>query len=308
MSSCKMTLIGLYNYDNSIFENLTFPVGVDKDLAINEILMECGEFEILYADIDFLKYQITKWGEKHYFTFEKWLKALAEEFNPIHNYDRYEEYTDTHSGSGKQVDSEKRSDSDNRMRSESGDASRTNDHTSNHANVHSESHDDSHTEEKTSDSTGASFTDTHSSTDDDVKRNVSAYDSSTYQPKEQEKTDGKTNGNGSGTSMSHIKDKTTSGNISANNAFDSASDSASDSETNAENRNAFESGSSTGTADRQSEHTNTDVNKHEAHLYGNIGVTTSVAMLTEYTNFYKDFNLYGQIAGLFVDEFCIRIY
>lgn len=300
MSSCKMTLIGLYNYDNSIFENLTFPVGVDKDLAINEILMECGEFEILYADIDFLKYQITKWGEKHYFTFEKWLKALAEEFNPIHNYDRYEEYTDTHSGSGKQVDSEKRSDSDNRMRSESGDASRTNEHTSNHTN----SHDESHTEEKTSDSTGASFTDTHSTTDDDVKRNVSAYDASTYQPKEQEKTDGKTNGNGSGTSMSHIKDEASSGSTSN----DAASDSASDSETNAENRNAFESGSSTGTADRQSEHTNTDVNKHEAHLYGNIGVTTSVAMLTEYTNFYKDFNLYEQIAGLFVDEFCIRIY
>lgn len=256
MSSCKLTLIGLYNYDNSIFENLTFPAGVDKDLAINEILMECGEFEILYSDLDFLKFQITKWGEKHYYTFEKWLTALAAEFNPIHNYDRYEEYTDTHSGSGKQIDSEKRNDVENRS--------------------------SNHSEDKTSDSTGASFTDTHSTTDDDTKRNVSAYDSSTYQPKEQEKTDGKTSGNGSGTSMSHIKDGL------------SGSDS--------------ESSVSSGNADRQSEHTNNDINKHVAHLYGNIGVTQSTEMLGSFVSFYKDFNLYEQIAGLFVDEFCIRIY
>lgn len=256
MSSCKLTLIGLYNYDNSIFENLTFPAGVDKNLAINEILMECGEFEILYPDLDFLKFQITKWGEKHYYTFEKWLTALAAEFNPIHNYDRYEEYTDTHSGSGKQIDSEKRNDVENRS--------------------------SNHSEDKTSDSTGASFTDTHSTTDDDTKRNVSAYDSSTYQPKEQEKTDGKTSGNGSGTSMSHIKDGL------------SGSDS--------------ESSVSSGNADRQSEHTNNDINKHVAHLYGNIGVTQSTEMLGSFVSFYKDFNLYEQIAGLFVDEFCIRIY
>lgn len=256
MSSCKLTLIGLYNYDNSIFENLTFPAGVDKDLAVNEILMECGEFEILYSDLDFLKFQITKWGEKHYYTFEKWLTALAAEFNPIHNYDRYEEYTDTHSGSGKQIDSEKRNDVENRS--------------------------SNHSEDKTSDSTGASFTDTHSTTSDDTKRNVSAYDSSTYQPKEQEKTDGKTSGNGSGTSMSHIKDGL------------SGSDS--------------ESSVSSGNADRQSEHTNNDINKHVAHLYGNIGVTQSTEMLGSFVSFYKDFNLYEQIAGLFVDEFCIRIY
>lgn len=272
MASSKLTLIGMYNFDNHIFDDLTFPAGVDKDLAIAEILTECGEFEILYPDINFLKFMITTWGKKHYFTFDKWLKALSEEFNPIHNYDRYEEYTDSHTGSGQQRDYEKREDSDNRVRSEAGDSSH------------------SHSEDKTSDSNGVSFTDTSSDNDQTVARDVSAYDSSTYQPKEQETTDGSTSGNGSGASMSHVKDEA--------NASDTDSDS----------RNAIESGSSTGTADRQSEHSTTDINKHEAHLYGNIGVTTSVAMLTEFTGFYKDFNLYEQIASLFVDEFCIRIY
>ena len=284
MASSKLTLIGMYNFDNHIFDDLTFPAGVDKDLAIAEILTECGEFEILYPDINFLKFMITTWGKKHYFTFDKWLKALAEEFNPIHNYDRYEEYTDSHTGSGQQRDYEKREDSDNRVRSEAGDS------------THNAQHSSSHDEDKTSDSNGVSFTDTSSDNDQTVSRDVSAYDSSTYQPKEQETTDGSTSGSGSGASMSHVKDDISS----SDNATDQASDS--------DSRNAIESGSSTGTADRQSEHSTTDINKHEAHLYGNIGVTTSVAMLTEFTGFYKDFNLYEQIASLFVDEFCIRIY
>ena len=47
MSSATLTMIGLYNYDNTLFDNLTFPAGIDKDLAINQILMSCGEFEAL---------------------------------------------------------------------------------------------------------------------------------------------------------------------------------------------------------------------------------------------------------------------
>ena len=39
MSCSKITLIGLYNYDPTIFDNLTFPTGIVKDVAINEILI-----------------------------------------------------------------------------------------------------------------------------------------------------------------------------------------------------------------------------------------------------------------------------
>ena len=51
-----------------------------------------------------------------------------------------------------------------------------------------------------------------------------------------------------------------------------------------------------------------EIMKHDAHLYGNIGVTTSVQMLKEFVGFYKDFNLYEQIAGLFADEFVIGVF
>lgn len=93
--SAKLTLMGLYNYDNTIFDNLTFPTGIDKSTAENAILMRCAEFEILYPGLDFLKFAIGAWSAKHERTFAKWHEALELEYNPLDNYDRHEEYTDT---------------------------------------------------------------------------------------------------------------------------------------------------------------------------------------------------------------------
>lgn len=103
MSLAKMTLIGFYNaYEDSdpIFEDLTLPSGIDKELFINSLLLDAGEFEVLYADPDFFKNAITVWGQKWYHTFEKWCEAISADYDPISNYDRKEEWTTkTDSGS-----------------------------------------------------------------------------------------------------------------------------------------------------------------------------------------------------------------
>ena len=93
--SAKLTLMGMYNYDNSVFDNLTFPTGIDKSVAENAILMRCSEFELLYPDLDYLKFAIGVWSAKHERTFAKWHEALELEYNPLDNYDRHEEFTDT---------------------------------------------------------------------------------------------------------------------------------------------------------------------------------------------------------------------
>ncbi len=49
-------------------------------------------------------------------------------------------------------------------------------------------------------------------------------------------------------------------------------------------------------------------NTHKAHIHGNIGVTTSVKMLEEFTQFYKNNNIYSMICDLFADEYLIRLY
>lgn len=94
----KLTLIGLYNYDNTALDLLSFPEGIDKNLAISTILLRCGEFELLYPSLPFVKSLCDVWSKKHYRTFEKWFAALAVEYEPLNNYDRHEIYSDTHSG------------------------------------------------------------------------------------------------------------------------------------------------------------------------------------------------------------------
>lgn len=101
MSQAKITLIGIENYlnpDHSVFEKLVVPEDIDKDTLINSILLRCQEFELLYSDPDFLIDAVNVWGKKNYWTFNKWVKALNINYDPLYNYDRTEEFTDTHSG------------------------------------------------------------------------------------------------------------------------------------------------------------------------------------------------------------------
>lgn len=101
----KLTILGIENYENankrSLFSNLVFPEGINKEDATNTILMRCGEFEPLYSDPSFLRDAISLWGRKWYKTFERWNAALSIEYNPLENYDRNETWKDTHTGTDK---------------------------------------------------------------------------------------------------------------------------------------------------------------------------------------------------------------
>ena len=57
MSTMNLTLIGMYNYDPTIFDDLTLPPEIDKQLFIDNLLMRSGEFELLYPSADFLSLQ-----------------------------------------------------------------------------------------------------------------------------------------------------------------------------------------------------------------------------------------------------------
>lgn len=98
MAKAKITLIGFYNYmqslNDDLFGNLTTPDGIDRQLLINNILFNYGEFEVMYADPYFMKNMIGIWSDKWQFTMTKWLEAITAEFNPVENYDRIENWTD----------------------------------------------------------------------------------------------------------------------------------------------------------------------------------------------------------------------
>lgn len=66
-----ISILGLYKWDNTIFDNFYLPSTIDKDVLIDNLLMECAEFEILYPDSDFMKDAIEKWSLKE---LDKWNK------------------------------------------------------------------------------------------------------------------------------------------------------------------------------------------------------------------------------------------
>ena len=100
MSLAKLTMIGLNQYlhqmkDQTLFDLLELPEGIDKELVVDNILLQGGEFEVLYADPEFMRNAIGMWGRKHYYTFDKWIKAQDIEYSPLENYDRMEDWSDT---------------------------------------------------------------------------------------------------------------------------------------------------------------------------------------------------------------------
>ena len=99
MSSAKITTVGFYQYmnayNNDLFGLLNLPPDIDKDTLVNNIMLRGGEFEVVYSNPDFYKSAIGLWSNKHYRTFEKWINALNIDYNPLENYDRMEEWSDT---------------------------------------------------------------------------------------------------------------------------------------------------------------------------------------------------------------------
>lgn len=98
MSTMKLTLLGLNKYmtdfEDDLFGGMILPAGIDKDILTNNILLRGADFEVMYADPYFMKDAITLWSKKWNRTFTKWVEALAIEYAPLENYDRFENYTD----------------------------------------------------------------------------------------------------------------------------------------------------------------------------------------------------------------------
>lgn len=104
MASSKTTLIGMnifmLNMNDDLFKNLTLPEDLDKQTLVNNILMRGGEFEVLYSNPTAMQQMIGLWSATWQPTFIRWARALAIEYAPLENYDRFEHWTDEVDGEG----------------------------------------------------------------------------------------------------------------------------------------------------------------------------------------------------------------
>ena len=94
MIPATLSILGLYNYDSTIFDNMVSPFE-DNENLIQNILMECAELEILYPDADFMKFAIGAWSQKQLPIWNKLYNTEKLEYNPLENANRTEETNDT---------------------------------------------------------------------------------------------------------------------------------------------------------------------------------------------------------------------
>ena len=104
-----ISILGLYNYDPTIFDDLTIPTDddnvplFDKSALVDIICMQNAELSLLYTRPSTMKSMIGLWSASSQYTWEKLGKTLYLEYNPIWNKDGtiVDDYDVTDTGEGK---------------------------------------------------------------------------------------------------------------------------------------------------------------------------------------------------------------
>lgn len=89
-----LSVIGLYNWDATIFDEMAMPSYVDKDdvvhtldrdTLVNSILMDTGELETLFANSDKMKEILKIWSNRRVNTWSRMYEVLDREYDPFIN-------------------------------------------------------------------------------------------------------------------------------------------------------------------------------------------------------------------------------
>ena len=288
----RWTLIGMRAYDPSLFDTLELPEGYDKQTFVDALLLEHGEKCVLYTDPEFMKYSIGIWSRKWSLELSRIYEALTAEYNPLYNYDRFEEISDGETRSYSRHENGTRNATDK--------PDYTNTQTNNNTDTTTNANTDTRTNNNVDSERSSNTQTTDAKRDRVTEHTISADNSSGYSPEWKETTnDGKTeqtnSGNATTTHTGTITDAHTgtitdthTGTITNKLAGTTQNVAESDARTIGDNE--------------------TRSNTHTAHIFGNVGVTTSTKMIDEIIAQRVDKNLYDITTRLFANELLIPIY
>lgn len=85
-----LTIAGLYNFDNTLFDNLVLPTDVVKDTAIFHIIEECGFLEIIFPNPEYMKQSIGEWSKGMLLGWTRYWNAINKTYEPLENYNMEE--------------------------------------------------------------------------------------------------------------------------------------------------------------------------------------------------------------------------
>ena len=242
---------------------------IDNEILIDEIIERFGEL-VTYRQIpERFKKMSDNFFKKNYKNFAKMQIALQMDFNPIYNYDRYEDGLDTRTDSTNYKDK--------RTITPEGSETLTTDQLG---------------KEKTKDTPhGSTVVKTEQGTNSGATTTqVSAFDSPNTWDNSQKVT----------TEIPEQKQTTSYGDNTYNETELSFDNRQTTTTTSFDERVTHD--------DLEHEYLNgNDKNEHDWHIFGNIGVVTSTAMIKEVLSLY-DFDIYSYIADKYAHELLIMIY
>lgn len=91
----RITLWGWYTAFPDLFDNVPFPASLDKTVFLNLLMERSGMLFTFTQQPDYLKQNINGWFTRYSPLLTRMSDALDKEYDPIENYDRQEEWTDT---------------------------------------------------------------------------------------------------------------------------------------------------------------------------------------------------------------------
>ena len=327
----KFTLSGFESFmqgnNDSIFAFINnpanFPTDADATIAQAVIMERYGEMETLYADPYKMKFATETFFRKHKLTFDKWFNAINIEYEPLYNFDRYEEWDDNYAGSRQGSNSDSmsanntRSNSSTDQTAEESQANAINSEASNHS-ANNAASDSMHINESMADnvSNERNTTDSKNSTNNTANQlDVAAYNSSTLPTNETNSAYSNTADTAAGTENSTTNGLNSKSGLNTSEHTGEDSGAENKSGTTAENKNASSVNNSASSnienLAQNTEGSNAEADAHNSthrgHLYGNIGVTTSSALLMEYLDA-SQWSFYDHIADLYAEELLILVY
>lgn len=83
----KLSVLGLYRWNNEVFSGLVLPDGVDPEVLTWNILEQCAELETIYSDPEYMAASLANWSSLMLPNWTKIQEALTAEYNPIWNKD-----------------------------------------------------------------------------------------------------------------------------------------------------------------------------------------------------------------------------
>ena len=91
----------LLDYDDTLFDDMVLPEGLDDEdgvvrgLIIDDIILRHGDTPLFIPEPAVMKYYITSWSSRMQPVFQRMWNACIAEYDPIENYNRQEDRTET---------------------------------------------------------------------------------------------------------------------------------------------------------------------------------------------------------------------